>query len=66
MEEVVAPDGRLIVCSYGSARRPSPRAAPPVNALDGCGWSVAGEAEAPDPENGIIITCVAWLDAEAR
>jgi SAM-dependent methyltransferase len=66
MEQVVAPDGRLIVCSYGSARRPAPRAEPPAQTLRAWGWNVAGEAQAADPENGVVITCIAWLDGERR
>jgi SAM-dependent methyltransferase len=66
MDEVVAPDGRLIICSYGSARRPSPRAEPPATALRGWDWDVAGEAKADDPETGVIMTCMAWLDGERR
>jgi SAM-dependent methyltransferase len=66
MQHVVAPEGRLIVCSYGSARRPSPRAEPPAQALREWGWLVAGAADASDPQHGVIITCIAWLDGERR
>jgi SAM-dependent methyltransferase len=66
MEHVVAPEGRLIVCSYGSARRPTPRAEPPAAELRGWGWRVSGEAQAADPDNAIVITHIAWLDGEAR
>jgi SAM-dependent methyltransferase len=66
MDDVVAPDGRLIVCSYGSARRPAPRAEPPAPALRAWGWSVTGESEAADPETGVIITCIAWLGRGRR
>jgi SAM-dependent methyltransferase len=66
IDEVVAPDGRLIICSYGSARRSSPRAEPPAQLLRAWGWRVAGEAQAVDPEHGVVITCIAWLDGDLR
>jgi hypothetical protein len=62
LDRVVAPGGRLLVCSYGSSRRPAPRVEPIDDWLRDWGFSVAGIAEAADPENGIIITRVAFVE----
>jgi Methyltransferase domain len=64
LREVVKPGGRLIVCSYGSARRPAPRAADVAAILRDWGYSPLGESRGRD-ENGVVITCVAWIDASA-
>ncbi len=64
LREVVAPGGRLIVCSYGSSRRPAPRAEPVGQLLRGWGHAVAGETEGAD-DNGVIFVRVAWIDARA-
>lgn len=60
--EFLVPGGRLIVCSYGSSRRPAPKTEPVGELLRGWGYEVAGEAEAVD-SNGVVITRVAWVDA---
>lgn len=65
LREVVAPAGRLIVCSYGSATRPTPRAEPVGDILRGWGHLVAGEAEGADL-NGVVITRVAWVRASRQ
>lgn len=57
----LAPGGRLIVCSYGSATRPVPKAEPVGDILRGWGYRVAGEAEGADA-NGVVFTRVAWVD----
>ena len=56
------PGGRLIVCSYGSARRAAPRAAPVTPILAGLGFEAAGSASARDT-NGVAFTEIAWLVA---
>lgn len=60
--EYLVPGGRLIVCSYGSSRRPTPKARPVGGILRGWGYTVAGETEGVDI-NGVVLTCVAWIDS---
>lgn len=60
----LAPGGRLLVCSYGSSRRPSPRVEPVDERLRDWGFPVGGVAEAHDPANGIPVNRVAWVEAE--
>jgi SAM-dependent methyltransferase len=55
--EVAVDDGTLIVCSYGSSRRPEP-AEPVAELLRTWGHRVAGEAR--HAENGVVVTEVAW------
>ncbi|MBA2729415.1 MAG: class I SAM-dependent methyltransferase [Euzebyaceae bacterium] len=57
LAELLAPGGRLILCSYGSSSEP---AAPLVAPLRQWGFDVAGSAEVS--EGGTVITRVAWLD----
>lgn len=59
--EFLAPGGRLILCSYGSSRRPDPGAEPVGEILDGWNYDAAGESEGIDT-NGGVITRVAWTD----
>jgi hypothetical protein len=59
--EYLSPGGRLILCSYGSSRRPAPRAEPVGEILRDWGYQIAGEAEGTDT-NGVIFTRVAWTD----
>ena len=61
LNEYLSPRGRLIVCSYGSSRRPTPKAGPVGEILRGWGYEVAGESEGVDT-NGVIITRVAWTE----
>jgi SAM-dependent methyltransferase len=62
LREVVAPGGRLVVCSYGSSRRPDPRAEPVGDLLRVWGHRVTGESEGADA-NGVVFVRVAWVDA---
>lgn len=63
--DVVASRGRLIVCSYGSSRRPTPPRVEPIDVqLQSWGYRISGLAEATDPANGIVITRVVWIDFE--
>ena len=64
LRDYLAPGGRLIVCSYGSSRRPTPRAEPIGRILRAWGYRVVGEAEGVDL-NGVVFTRVAWVDAPA-
>lgn len=62
LREVVAPGGRLIVCSYGSSRRPTPRVEPVGDILRGWGYAITGETEGAD-DNGVVFVRIAWVDA---
>jgi 2-polyprenyl-3-methyl-5-hydroxy-6-metoxy-1,4-benzoquinol methylase len=57
LRDLVAPGGRLILCSYGSSRQP---AAAIVVPLRQWGFDVAGSAEVT--EDATVITRVAWID----
>jgi SAM-dependent methyltransferase len=59
--ECLSPGGRLILCSYGSSRRPTPQAEPVGEILRDWGYAVAGESEGVDT-NGVVFTRVAWTD----
>lgn len=54
------PGGTAILCSYGSARRPSPAVYEIGETVRAMGFDVAGEAEAEDT-NGVVFTKIAWL-----
>jgi hypothetical protein len=60
--EYLLPGGRLVLCSYGSSRRPTPKAVPVGKILRGWGYQVAGEAEGVDT-NGVVFTRVAWTNS---
>jgi hypothetical protein len=57
----VVPGGRLIVCSYGSAKRAKPKAEAVGDVLRGWGHEVVGETEGAD-SNGVVFVRVAWMD----
>lgn len=61
LDDLVAPGGRLVVCSYGSTTRPHPRAEPVGTLLEQWGFAMAGQTQAVDA-NGVVITRVAWTD----
>jgi SAM-dependent methyltransferase len=61
LEHVVAPGGRLLLCSYRP--RGQTDAADIRGDLRAWGWTPAGEAIAHDQIRGGIATRVAWLDA---
>lgn len=63
LASLVAAGGRLIVCSYGSATRPSPRAEPVDDILAGWGLDVVGSVDAADT-NGVAVTRIAWIDRD--
>lgn len=58
--DLAAPEGRVIVCSYGSSRKTAPKVEPVGDILRGWGYEVEGESEAADA-NGAVITRVAWI-----
>lgn len=58
LDYLIAPGGRLIICSYGSATRPPELVG---SQLRSWGFTVAGEAGVTD-SNGVLITRIAWVD----
>lgn len=61
LQEAAAPEGSVILGSYGSSSRGRPP--PPVaDLLHSWGLAVAGAAEAVD-EDGALLTKVAWVEA---
>jgi SAM-dependent methyltransferase len=62
VERFLTPDGRLLICSYGSSRRPAPLVEPIDEQLREMGFTVGGVAEAVDPANGIPVNRVAWIE----
>lgn len=62
LRDFAAPGGRIIICSYGSSRKPSPKAEPVADILRRWNHEVAGESEAAD-KNGVVITRIAWIEA---
>jgi SAM-dependent methyltransferase len=60
LADLVAPNGRLLVCSYGSSRRPEPKVEPIGNVLTNWGFRVDGEAQAVEL-NGVPVARVAWI-----
>ena len=65
LRRAVAPDGRLIVCSYGTASSGVETVEPVAGPLRAWGFTVAGEAESRDA-NGVRFTRIAWIDGPAR
>jgi len=61
LRKYLRPGGRLIVCSYGSSRRPAPKAEPVGEILRSWGYAIAGKAEGVDT-NGLVFTRAAWTD----
>ena len=62
LEDYLEPGGRAILCSYGSARRPSPVVYDIGGLVRSLGFTVAGEAESADL-NGVVFTKVCWVEA---
>ncbi|MFL5540897.1 MAG: class I SAM-dependent methyltransferase [Longimicrobiaceae bacterium] len=58
LERVVAPGGRLIVCSYGSSRPEGARAEPLVDEIRRWGFAIDGIHDVVSPEHGFVITRV--------
>jgi SAM-dependent methyltransferase len=65
LRRVTAPDGRLIVCTYGKASAGIEMVEPVAAPLREWGYAVAGEAEARD-FNGVRFTRIAWVDGPDR
>ena len=65
LQRVVAPSGRLIVCTYGKASQGLEMVEPVAAPLREGGFTVAGEAESRDA-NGVRFTRVAWIDGPGR
>lgn len=64
LQDYLVPGGRLILCYYGSSRRPELRAEPIADMLRDWSFEVAGKTEAADTSGG-VITRVAWIDRES-
>jgi SAM-dependent methyltransferase len=58
LARVVAPGGRLIVCSYGSSRPEGARAEPLLDDLRCWGLDIFGVYDVMSPEHGFVITRV--------
>jgi len=58
LERVVAPGGRLIVCSYGSSRPEGARAESLVEEIQDWGLPVDGIHDVVSAEHGFVITRV--------
>jgi SAM-dependent methyltransferase len=58
LEHVVAPNGKLIVCSYGSSRPEGARPETLVDEFRGWGLRVDGVHDVVSPEHGFVITRV--------
>jgi len=58
LARMVAPGGRLIVCSYGSSRPEGARAEPLADEIRDWGFSVDGIHDVVSPEHGFVITRV--------
>jgi hypothetical protein len=61
LSHVVANDGRLLVCSYGSSRPEGIRSEPLVDELEAWGVPIGGVADVVSEEHGYVITRVVWL-----
>jgi SAM-dependent methyltransferase len=61
LTDVVAPGGRLLVCSYGSSSGAEPRVQPLEELLAAWGFPTHGYAEAR-AQSGVAITRVVWID----
>jgi SAM-dependent methyltransferase len=66
LQHVVAPDGRLIVCSYGSSRPEGARAERCAEELERWGMVVDGVHDVVSPEHGFVITHVVSLSATSH
>jgi hypothetical protein len=53
LREYLVPGGRLIVCSYGSSLRPTPKTEPVGEILSGWEYTLTGEAEGVDTKASI-------------
>jgi SAM-dependent methyltransferase len=62
LDEVVAPGGRLLACSYGSSLRPAPLVEPIDEHLRDWSFHVSNVFEACDPANGVAVARVACVD----
>jgi hypothetical protein len=58
LERFVAPEGRLMICSYGSSRPEGDRADPLVDEIRAWGLTVRGVHDAVSSEHGFVITRV--------
>jgi SAM-dependent methyltransferase len=64
LARVVAPEGRAILCSYGSSRPEGVRAEPLLDELKDWNLDVDGVHDVVSTEHGFIITRVVWVKAD--
>jgi SAM-dependent methyltransferase len=64
LAEIVAPAGRLIVCSYGSSRPEGQRAEDLTKEFNDWGISATGIYELISPEHGFVTTRVLWINKD--
>jgi hypothetical protein len=62
LEHVVASDGRLIVCSYGSSRPEGLRAEILIDEIEGWGIPIEGVYDTVSQEHGFVITRVVSIE----
>ncbi len=62
LDRFLVPGGRMILCSYGSSRRPEPAAEPVAGLLRSWGYELAGSAEVVAP-TGRVTLRAAWVDS---
>lgn len=63
LQQFVAPDGKLIICSYGSSRPGGARAEPLLNELQDWGIPVARVDDFLSDEHGFVITRVITVES---
>ncbi|HEU0300846.1 MAG TPA: class I SAM-dependent methyltransferase [Longimicrobium sp.] len=63
LEHVVAPDGLLLLCSYGSSRPEGARAEPLADEIRAWGLPIHRVDEVASPEHGFVITRVVSVAA---
>lgn len=66
LDQLIAPGGRLILCSYGSTRSAGPRVEPIVDQLEDWGTPVAQVMDTMSREHGFVITRVVAVESRAR
>ena len=63
LQHLVAPDGKLILCSYGSSRLEGSRPEVLTDELESWGFPIARIDEATCPNHALVVTRVVTLDA---
>lgn len=66
LERFVAPEGRLIICSYGSSRLEGERAELLVDEMRGWGVAIHRVEDVVSPEHGFVITRAVSVSGAAQ